>query len=134
MGEQVAHGLSQPVGLFSQKVLGFQSRISVVVPAAEQYRHRVFETGGARERDGAAYRAALEERTRERVPPVWAPTFGNQGLALMNLAERTIDTAMAQTAFLQIEAAIEACARAAKLPPPPILRSAHLVLSESARA
>jgi hypothetical protein len=30
----------------------------------------------------AAYRAALEERTRERVPLYWAESLGNQGVAL----------------------------------------------------
>ena len=66
------------------------------------------ESGPARlEQAVAAYRAALEELTRERVPLAWAAAFGNQGLALMHLAERTKDAAMAQTAFLQIESAIE---------------------------
>jgi exonuclease VII small subunit len=37
----------------------------------------------------AAYRAALEERTRERVPLDWAMTQMNLGLALWTLGERT---------------------------------------------
>ena len=41
------------------------------------------ETGTARlEEAVAAYRAALEERTRERVPLDWAATQNNLGLAL----------------------------------------------------
>jgi hypothetical protein len=54
-----------------------------------------------------AYRATLEETDRERVPRDWAETFGYQGLALMNLAERAKDAVMAQTALLQVETAIE---------------------------
>ena len=48
----------------------------------------------ARERDGAAregvaaFREALQERTRERVPLDWADTQNNLGLALVSLAER----------------------------------------------
>ena len=36
----------------------------------------------------AAFRAALEERTRDRVPLDWAASTGNQGIALMLLAKR----------------------------------------------
>ena len=45
-----------------------------------------------------AYREALKERTRERYPLDWAGTFGNEGVALMLLAERRQDAAMAGTA------------------------------------
>ena len=55
----------------------------------------------------AAYRDALKEYTRERVPLLWATVFGDQGVALMRLAERTNDAAMAETAYRQIEAALE---------------------------
>jgi hypothetical protein len=66
------------------------------------------ESGTARlEQAVVAFRAALEERTRERVPLDWATSFGSQGLALMRLAERTNNAAMAQTALTQIESAIE---------------------------
>ena len=37
----------------------------------------------------AAYRAALEEYTPERVPLDWAGSFGNQGVAMMLIADRT---------------------------------------------
>ncbi len=48
------------------------------------------ESGTARlEEAVAAYRAALEERTRERVPLEWAASFGNQGVAMMLIADRT---------------------------------------------
>ena len=53
----------------------------------------------------AAYRAALQEFTRARVPFDWAVSTGNQGEALMHLAERTRDAAMAETVFRQIETA-----------------------------
>src|SRR4051812_27665929 len=39
----------------------------------------------------AAYRAALQERTRERMPLEWAGTQDNLGLALELLAERRKD-------------------------------------------
>jgi len=55
----------------------------------------------------AAFRDALKERTRERVPLDWAMSFGNEGVALMLLAERRRDTAMAKTALSQINTAFE---------------------------
>jgi hypothetical protein len=55
----------------------------------------------------AAYREALKERTRERVPLAWAGSFGNEGIALMLLAERRGDAAMAETAVSQINTAFE---------------------------
>ena len=64
------------------------------------------ESGTARlEEAVAAYLAALEERTRERVPLGWATTTGNQGVAMMQIADRTNDAAMAETAVAQIESA-----------------------------
>ena len=67
------------------------------------------ESGTARlEEAVAAYRAALEERTRDRVPLQWAMSLGNQGLAMMGLADRNKDVAMAKTAFEQINTAYEA--------------------------
>ena len=64
------------------------------------------ESGTARlEEAVAAYREALQERTRERVPLDWAMTTGNQGVALMLLAERRDDAKMAKLAVQQIEAA-----------------------------
>jgi hypothetical protein len=60
------------------------------------------ESGTARlEEAVAAYRDALEIRLD------WAMTTGNQGEALMLLAERTRDVATAETALGQIEAASE---------------------------
>jgi tetratricopeptide (TPR) repeat protein len=55
----------------------------------------------------AAYREALKERTRDRVPLNWAISFGNEGIALMLLADRREDAAMARTALSQINAAVE---------------------------
>jgi hypothetical protein len=54
-----------------------------------------------------AYREALREWTRERLPLNWATSFGNEGVALMLLAERRRDAAMAKTALSQINAAFE---------------------------
>ena len=56
----------------------------------------------------AAYRDALKERTRERVPLDWAKTTGNQGVAFMLLAERTGDSQMAKNAVSQIDLALAA--------------------------
>ena len=50
----------------------------------------------------AAFRAALTERTRERVPLQWAGTQNNFGVALATLGERKNDTA-------QLEEAVAAC-------------------------
>ena len=66
------------------------------------------ESGTARlEEAVAAYRAALEERRRERVPLDWAASFGGQGVALMLIADRTNDGAVAETAAAQIETAYQ---------------------------
>jgi tetratricopeptide (TPR) repeat protein len=54
-----------------------------------------------------AYREALKERSRVGIPLQWAASFGNQGFAMMLLADRTNDDAMAETAFQQIQAAVE---------------------------
>jgi hypothetical protein len=64
------------------------------------------ESGTARlEEAVAAYRASLEEWTRDRVPLDWAMSTGNQGVALMVLAERLGDATRAQSAVQQIETA-----------------------------
>ena len=55
----------------------------------------------------AAYREALKEHTRERYPLDWAGTLGNEALALMLLAERRQDAAMAAAALSQINKAVE---------------------------
>ena len=52
-----------------------------------------------------AYRAALEEMTHERVPLQWAMSTGNQGIALMLIAERLGDVTKARSAVQQIEVA-----------------------------
>jgi tetratricopeptide (TPR) repeat protein len=46
----------------------------------------------------AAFRAALEERTRERVPLDWARTQNNLGTALARLGERESGTARLEEA------------------------------------
>jgi hypothetical protein len=50
----------------------------------------------------AAFRAALEEGTRDRVPLDWTMSIGNRGLAMMQLADRKKDGVMAKTAFGQL--------------------------------
>ena len=64
------------------------------------------ESGTARlEEAVAAFRAALDERTRERLPLDWATTTGNLGVAMVTIAERTGDLAVAETAQAEIETA-----------------------------
>ena len=55
----------------------------------------------------AAYRAALEERTRERVPLDWAMTQNNLGVALWTLGERESGTARLEEAVAAYRAALE---------------------------
>jgi hypothetical protein len=63
-----------------------------------------------------AYRAALEEGTRERVPLDWATSLGNQGLTMMVIADRTNDGALAETAFQQIQTAFDTTRDGAQAP------------------
>src|SRR6516164_905832 len=55
----------------------------------------------------AAYRAALEERTRERVPLDWAMTQNNLGNALLRLGERESSTARLEEAVSAYRAALQ---------------------------
>ena len=66
------------------------------------------ESGTARlEEAVAAYRAALEEWTRERVPLDWAMTQNNLGNALWTLGERESGTARLEEAVAAYRAALE---------------------------
>jgi tetratricopeptide (TPR) repeat protein len=66
------------------------------------------ESGTARlEQAVAAYRAALEEYTRERVPLDWATTQNNLGNALATLGERESGTARLEQAVAACRAALE---------------------------
>ncbi|MBI5155546.1 tetratricopeptide repeat protein, partial [Candidatus Poribacteria bacterium] len=66
------------------------------------------ESGTARlEEAAAAYRAALEERTRERVPLGWARTQNNLGSALSALGERESGTARLEEAVAACRAGLE---------------------------
>ena len=57
------------------------------------------ESGAARLEEAVeAYRAALKERTRERVPLYWAGTQNNLGDALQTLGERQSGTARLEEA------------------------------------
>ncbi len=62
----------------------------------------------------AAFRAALEEYTRARVPLAWAQTQNNLGDALRVLGEREADSARLEAAVAAFQAALEeiTCARA----------------------
>ena len=55
----------------------------------------------------AAYRATLQEWTRELAPLQWAMNMGNQCVAMRLLAGRTGDLAIAKQALSQIEAAFD---------------------------
>ena len=70
---------------------------------AEQPRQRALDARGTRERHRApakrpstAYRDALQEWTRERVPLDWAMTQNNLGIALSTLGERESGTERAR--------------------------------------
>ena len=84
---------------------------------AEQSRHCAptlgkRENGTARlEEAVAAYRAALEERTRERVPLQWARTQMNLGIALTTLGEWDGGTARLTEAVTVYRAALEEMTR-----------------------
>ncbi len=66
------------------------------------------ESGTARlEEAVAAYRAALEEQTRERVPLDWALTQNNLAGALATLGERESGTARLEEAVTAYRAALE---------------------------
>ena len=66
------------------------------------------ESGTARlEAAVAAFRAALEENTRERVPLDWAQTQNNLGLALKTLGDRESGTARLEEAVAVYRAALE---------------------------
>jgi tetratricopeptide (TPR) repeat protein len=59
----------------------------------------------------AAYRAALEERTRERAPLDWAMTQNNLGLALSQLGEWENTTEILEEAIATSRAALDESAR-----------------------
>jgi tetratricopeptide (TPR) repeat protein len=66
------------------------------------------ESGTARLEEAAtAYRAALEEQTRERVPLDWARTQMNLGSALRTLGQRESGTARLQEATTALDACLE---------------------------
>ena len=54
-----------------------------------------------------AYRAALEERTRDRAPLQWAMTQNNLGNALQTLGARESGTARLEEAVMAYRAALE---------------------------
>jgi tetratricopeptide (TPR) repeat protein len=71
------------------------------------------ETGTAHLEDAvAAYRAALENRPRERAGLDWARTRHELGTALMRLGERESGTARLEEAIAAYEAALQECTRA----------------------
>jgi tetratricopeptide (TPR) repeat protein len=66
------------------------------------------ESGTARlEQAVTAYRAALQEHTRERVPLNWAATQNNLGNALWRLGERESGTARLEQAVVAFRAALQ---------------------------
>ena len=68
------------------------------------------ERHGATQQAIAAYRSALEEYTRDRVPLDWASTQNNLGYALRELGEREGGTA-------RLEEAVAAFARRSRSAP-----------------
>jgi tetratricopeptide (TPR) repeat protein len=76
--------------------------------AGARYQHGDQKGDNAALREAvAAYRAALEERTRERVPLDWAMTQNSLGNALSTLGERERDTATIEEAVGAYRAALE---------------------------
>ena len=79
---------------------------------AEQSRQRAWIARRAGERHGrleeavAAYRAALPEWTRDKVPLRWATTQNNLGTALLRLGERESGTAQLEEAVVAYSAAL----------------------------
>src|SRR6516225_8326320 len=70
------------------------------------------ESGTARlEEAVSAYRAALEERTRERAPLEWAATQANLGAALARLGQRESGTGRLEEAVSAYRAALEEMTR-----------------------
>jgi hypothetical protein len=66
------------------------------------------ESGTARLLEAVqAYRGALEEWTRDRVPLQWAASHGNQGVAKMLISDRTSNSALAEAAAAHIKTAFE---------------------------
>ena len=66
------------------------------------------ESGTARLDEAvAAYREALKERTRERVPLDWALTQNNLGVALWTLRQRENGTARLEEAVAAYRTALE---------------------------
>jgi len=66
------------------------------------------ESGTARLEEGVtAFRAALEEYTRERVPLQWAMTQSNLGNALLALGERESGTARLEEAVAVLRAVLK---------------------------
>jgi len=66
------------------------------------------ESGTARLKEAvSAYRAALQEWTRERVPLQWATTQNNLGLALWRLGERESGTARLEEPVSAYRAALQ---------------------------
>ena len=53
----------------------------------------------------SAFSEALKELTPEQFPIDWASTFGDQGVAMSLIADRTNDSALSETAVAQIAAA-----------------------------
>jgi dTDP-4-amino-4,6-dideoxygalactose transaminase len=75
------------------------------------------ESGTARLTEAvAAFREALQENTRVRVPLEWAKSSGNQGVAMVVLAERRGDAKMAKLAVQQIEAVFTTMRDAGNVP------------------
>ena len=101
----------------SRKLLGAASTVDER-GAAYVWLGNALQTLGSRESGTvrleeavAAYRAALEETTRERVPLQWARTQTNLGNALRTLGERESGTARLEEAVAAYRAALEETTR-----------------------
>jgi hypothetical protein len=74
------------------------------------------ESGTARLTEAVAAFREVQENTRVRVPLEWAKSSGNQGVAMVVLAERRGDAKMAKLAVQQIEAVFTTMRDAGNVP------------------
>ena len=92
-----------PAGLGAERVADLQFSLALATQTLGEQSGQ----GEPLERAVAAYREALEECTRERVPLEWAMTQNNLGTALMRLGERESGTARLDEAVAAYRAALE---------------------------
>jgi hypothetical protein len=105
-GVKITRDRKSSDGLFGTQMLGTEWRLSDVTFRRPGKR----EGGGGTEpleEEVLAYREALKERTRERVPLDWAITQNNLGTVLQRLGDRESSTDRLKEAITAYDAALE---------------------------